>query len=157
MTVWFLALDASIIFNSEREIDLKDFYLGYKKLAKTEDEFITKIRFRKAFTHFNFETVCKRTFLDIASVNTAISLKVSGNLIETAHVSIGGVFATTLYLRKTSEFLRGKEISDTTITEAAEILQTEIAPISDVRGSETYKRLLLKQLFTAHFVELLSV
>jgi xanthine dehydrogenase small subunit len=59
-----------------------------------------------------------------------------------------------LYLRKTSEFLRGKEINETTISEANEILQTEISPISDVRGSAEYKRLLARQLFRAHFVEL---
>ena len=167
MTAWFLALDAEIELSAPsavadgltpntRTIALKDFYLGYKQLAKSEDEFITKIRFQKDFTLFNFEKVCKRTYLDIASVNTAISLKVSENIIEQAHVSAGGVAPIPLYLQKTSEFLRGKEISDKTITEANEIIQKEISPISDVRGSESYKRLLLRQLFTAHFVEMFS-
>ncbi len=156
MTAWFLALDASSVFNTKREIALKDFYLGYKTLAKSEDEFITKIRFRKNFTHFNFEKVCKRTYLDIASVNTAIALKIENDLISEAHVSAGGVAPIPLYLKKTSEFLRGKQINDATIIEANEILQTEISPISDVRGSESYKRLLLKQLFTAHFVEVFN-
>ncbi len=157
MTAWFLALDAEIIFNSERGISLKDFYLGYKKLAKSDDEFISKIRFRKDFTHFNFEKVCKRTYLDIASVNTAVSLKTSDKLIEIAHVSIGGVSPIPLYLRKTSRFLQGKEINETTIADACETLQTEISPISDVRGSSEYKRLLARQLFTAHFVELFDL
>ena len=120
-------------------------------------EFISKIRFRKDFTDFNFEKVCKRIYLDIASVNTAISLKMSGEKIEHAHVSAGGVFATPLYLRKTSEFLRGKQINEETIAEASEILQTEIAPISDVRGTKAYKRLLLRQLFRVHFVELFNL
>jgi xanthine dehydrogenase small subunit len=158
ITAWFLALDAEITLRAmsgnERVIDLKDFFLGYKKLAKTDAEFISKIRFQKDFTHFNFEKVCKRKYLDIASVNTAISLKVSDNKIASANTSAGGVFSTPLYLRKTSEFLKGKEISSTTINEACKILQTEISPISDVRGSAEYKRLLLRQLFTAHFVEL---
>ncbi|MBA2735493.1 MAG: FAD binding domain-containing protein [Pyrinomonadaceae bacterium] len=162
MTVWFLALDASIIFNNDREIPLRELYLGYKTLAKTEDEFIVKIRFQKNVQLFNFEKVSKRAFLDISSVNTAISLRLSescaaadnSNAVVEAHVSAGGVAPIPLYLQKTSEYLRGKEISDETISEANEILQTEISPISDVRGSESYKRLLLRQLFTAHFVEL---
>jgi len=154
MTAWFLALDASIVFNTAREIPLREFYLGYKTLAKTENEFINTIRFRKDVGHFNFEKVSKRTCLDISSVNSAISLKIENDLIVGAHVSAGGVAPVPLYLRKTSEFLRGKEISDETISEANEILQTEISPISDVRGSVDYKRLLLRQLFTAHFVEL---
>jgi xanthine dehydrogenase small subunit len=154
MTAWFLALNASIVFNTEREIPLREFYLGYKTLAKTDDEHITKIRFDKYFTHFNFEKVSKRTFLDISSVNTAISLKVDNNIILEAHVSAGGVAPIPLYLRKTSEFLHGRGISNETISEACEILQTEISPISDVRGSVSYKRLLTRQLFMAHFIEL---
>lgn len=154
ITAWFLALDAEIEFNSGRKLPLKDFYFGYKKMDKSEDEMITKIRFCKNFTHFNFEKISKRTYLDIASVNSAISLKVAENKIENAHVSCGGVFATPLYLRKTSEFLQGKEISVKTINQANEILQTEISPISDVRGTAEYKRLLARQLFFAHFVEL---
>jgi xanthine dehydrogenase small subunit len=157
MTAWFLALDASIIFNTEREIPLREFYLGYKTLAKADDEFITKIRFRRAFTHFNFEKVSKRTYLDISTVNTAISLKTENYRILEAHASAGGVAPIPLYLKKISEFLRGREISGDTLFEAVEILQTEIAPISDVRGSETYKRLLAQQLFTAHFVELFGI
>jgi xanthine dehydrogenase small subunit len=43
------------------------------------------------------------------------------------------------------------------LEDANEILQAEIAPISDVRGSEAYKRLLLRQLFRVHFVELFGV
>ncbi|MDQ3749637.1 MAG: FAD binding domain-containing protein [Acidobacteriota bacterium] len=175
MTIWFLALNASIVFNNNREMPLRELYLGYKTLAKSENEFIKMIRFRKDVQHFNFEKVCKRTFLDIASVNTAISLHVSSptvkegfpnhdktrahawatdTVIVDAHVSAGGVAPIPLYLKKTSEFLRGKEIAEKTILQACEILQYEISPISDVRGSEGYKRLLLRQLFTAHFVEL---
>ncbi|HRH42498.1 MAG TPA: FAD binding domain-containing protein [Pyrinomonadaceae bacterium] len=157
MTAFFLGLNAEIFFNTGRVLLLKDFYLGYKQLAKSEDEFIRTIRFSKDFTHFNFEKVCKRTYLDIASVNSAISLKIADKKIEQAHVSCGGVFATPLYLRKTSEFLQSKEISNEIIGQANEILQTEISPISDVRGSAEYKRLLARQLFTAHFVELFGI
>ena len=157
MTAWFLALDATIVFNHERELALKDLYLGYKTLAKTADEFITKIRIPKDVQHFNFEKVSKRTFLDIASVNTAIFLKTDGNSITEAHASAGGVAPIPLYLAKTSRFLRGREISRETIAQAGEIAQTEISPISDVRGAAEYKRLLLRQLFAAHFVELFGI
>lgn len=156
MTAWFLGLNASIVFNNDREIPLRELYLGYKTLAKTEDEYITKIRFRRNFTHFNFEKVSKRTYLDISSVNSAMSLKIENETILDAHVSTGGVAPIPLYLRKTSEFLCGKQINNTTIAQAQEILQTEISPISDVRGSESYKRLLARQLFTAHFLELFN-
>jgi xanthine dehydrogenase small subunit len=166
MTAWFLALNASLIFDNGRELPLRELYLGYKTLARKDDEFIKTIRFRAPVGdfRFNFEKVSKRTCLDIASVNTAISIIVSAPsngdrsaFILEAHASAGGVAPTPLYLKKTSQFLRGKEISDEVVSKALEIVQTEISPISDVRGSEEYKRLLLKQLFTAHFVELFGM
>ncbi len=58
---------------AKRNIYLKDFYKGYKQLDKKNDEYIEKIIFTKPAgnTVFNFEKVCKRTWLDIASVNSA--------------------------------------------------------------------------------------
>jgi xanthine dehydrogenase small subunit len=195
MTIWFLALDAEIVLSDgtqvpmpatpqsgveRRTILLRDLYLGYKQLAKSEDEYITTIRFRKPTGdfRFNFEKISKRTYLDIATVNTAISLTIrsavaedwlppalsgsSGGVevehtIQEAHVSAGGVAPVPLYLKQTSEFLKDKQVTTETIAEANEIIQSEISPISDVRGTDTYKRMLLQQLFAAHFVELFEL
>lgn len=166
MTVCFLALNAEIDLctsphvskGDTRTVLLKDFYLGYKQLAKKPDEIITAIRFKKPSGdfRFNFEKVSKRTYLDISTANTAISLHMDGRTIRDAHVSAGGVAPIPLYLRQTSEFLRGREVNEKTIATGNEIMQSEISPISDVRGTESYKRLLLRQLFQAHFVELFA-
>ncbi len=161
MTIFLLALNATIFLqNTEgevREIALKDFYKGYKTLDKSADEILTSIRFPQLTgnTYFNFEKVCKRTYLDIASVNTAISLKMEENIIVEAHIAVGGVAPIPLFLSKTAIFLIGKNASNTEewFDEANGIMQNEISPISDVRGSSGYKRLLAKQLFKAHFVE----
>jgi xanthine dehydrogenase small subunit len=59
-----------------------------------------------------------------------------------------------MLLHKASEYLVGREVSEELIQKALEIAQTEIAPISDARGTETYKRLLLNQLIKAHFLAL---
>lgn len=160
LTAYFIALDASIALRNkigeEREIKLKDLYLDYKKLSKTEDESIARIFFDVPDEHtkFNFEKVCKRTYLDIASVNSAIRISVSGGIITDVHLSAGGVGPIPKYLAKTCEFLNGKSITPEIIADAGEIIQSEISPISDVRGTADYKRFLLRQLFYAHFIEL---
>ncbi len=162
MTIFFLALNSNItIINpegNERQIPLNQFYKGYKTFDLKDDELIKDIQFELPAKHtkFNFEKVSKRTHLDIASVNSAISITVKNNSIEDAYVSIGGVSAIPKYLFKTSAFLNGKPLHRTTILEANEILQSEISPISDVRGSSDYKRLLARQLFFAHFTALFS-
>jgi xanthine dehydrogenase small subunit len=205
MTVWFLALNAEITFNTGREMLLRKLYLDYKKLAKEPDEYITTIRFKKPLSdfRFNLEKVSKRTYLDIASVNTAASFRVEPMpgkdwlppalsepkapllreeewlpspadevegvptgafgpnkieyLITDAHIAAGGVAPIPLYLKETSSFLVGRHVCEETFVKANEIMQAEISPISDVRGSENYKRLLLRQLFLTHFVELFGI
>ena len=77
--------------------------------------------------------------------------------LHPAHVAAGGVAAIPLYLKETSSFLIGRYANPETIVKANKIIQAEISPISDVRGSANYKRLLLRQLFTAHFHELFGV
>ena len=160
MTIFFLALNSDITIQNkdgnERTIALKDFYKSYKKFDLMEGELLKTIRFKlpTQYSKFNFEKVCKRTHLDIASVNSAIHLKVENNTISEAHVAMGGVFEIPKYLHKTSDYLKGKPLHPDTILEAHDILQNEISPISDVRGTSEYKRLLGRQLFFAHFTEL---
>ncbi|HUS01879.1 MAG TPA: FAD binding domain-containing protein [Chitinophagaceae bacterium] len=158
-TILFLALDAHIIISdkiSKREIPLREFYKGYKQLDKREEEFIEQVWFELPGKKdlFNFEKVSKRTHLDIASVNSAVSIHTDGKLIAKACISAGGVGPVPLYLAKASSFLAGKKITAELIDEAIEIAQSEISPISDARGSEDYKRLLLSQLIKAHFITL---
>ncbi len=159
LSILFLALNATLKLsdgNSNREIPLKKLYKGYKILDKTPEEIIEKIYFELPGKNdlFNFEKVCKRTYLDIASVNTAIHLRIENELVIYAGLSAGGVGPIPLYLFKCSEFLIGKRISVQMISELITLAQTEISPISDARGTEAYKRLLLSQLIKAHFIKL---
>lgn len=158
-SIFFLALNAILtLTNSEhsREVPLDQFYKGYKTLDKQSDEYVSAFRFKlpDQNTQFNFEKVSKRTHLDIASVNSALQLVMDGNIITYARLSAGGVAPFPLLLAKTSAFLTGKELTEELVSDAAELLQTEIAPISDARGTEEYKRLLLSQLIKAHFIKL---
>jgi xanthine dehydrogenase small subunit len=161
LTMFCLALNAQLSISDNkktRTLALKDFYLGYKKLDLKPDEYIQNVFFEipKKPYHFNFEKVSKRTYLDIASVNTALYLKEEKGIIADCAISIGGVSAIPLYLKETSKYLTGKQINKETVVAAEAILQKEISPISDVRGSDKYKRLLARQLFFAHFIKLFS-
>lgn len=157
MTSLLLALDASLVLRNgdhHRTVPLRRFYKGYKQIDKSKDEIVETIIVPKPTQprRIHFEKVSRRRYLDIASVNSAMVVSASGNTITDAHLTMGGVFATPLYLPLTSEFLRNKGISSDVITEAAALIQTEIKPISDARGSAGYKRLLARQLFFAHIL-----
>lgn len=158
-TAFFLALNTEITLTEKEQnriIFLKDFYKAYKDLDKSAEEVITKISFNtpSKMSVFNLEKVSKRIHLDIASVNTAVLITTLDNSITDVHLSAGGVGPIPTYLKNTCGYLQGKELNVKTIKGANEVLQSEIAPISDVRGTADYKRLLMRQLFYAHFIKL---
>jgi xanthine dehydrogenase small subunit len=158
LTILFLALGADVTLADARGVGrplpLAELYLGYKKLAKAPDEQVTEVSFPapQPGDLFNFEKVSKRTHLDIASVNTAAWLRLENGVISAARLSAGGVGPVPLLLRRTGEYLVGRELSAATVTGANEVMQSEISPIGDVRGTAAYKRLLLRQLLFAHFL-----
>jgi len=90
------------------------------------------------------------------ALNTTVILR-NG---QTREVLLRDFYRGYKLLDKTSAFLVGKLlpvneiIVEKILAEANEIMQSEISPISDVRGSEEYKRLLLRQLFHAHWLEI---
>jgi xanthine dehydrogenase small subunit len=160
LSVFFLALDAKLVLSdgggSSRELPLREFFLGYKVLNKGPGEFIERISFEMpdARTFFHFEKVSKRTCLDIASVNTAMRIRMNGDRIEEAELSAGGVGPIPAYLGETSAVLRGQLLEEGVILKAIGTARAEISPISDARGTAEYKRLLLGQLIKAHFLTL---
>lgn len=159
LAVFFLSLNSNIVLNANgslREIPLHQFFKGYKTLDKKEGEFVQEVNFELPRTKlfFNFEKVSKRTYLDIASVNSAMAIQCNTQgKITSVGLSAGGVAPVPKYLAKTAAFLTGKTVTKKLLDESLELAQQEVAPISDVRGSEAYKRLLLRQLMTAHYIK----
>lgn len=159
LTIFFLALDAQLLLSdgvSRRELGLRKFFLGYKVLDKKPEEFIEKISFNMPGVEdrFHFEKVSKRTNLDIASVNTAMRVRVKGGVIAEAGISAGGVGPVPAFLPGASSLLEGRQVDENLVREIVEKARAEISPISDARGTVVYKRLLLGQLIKAHFITL---
>jgi len=157
MTILLMALNAELVFDSAqgiRTVLLTRFFESYKQFDMSPGELLTEIRlpWMPNGSRFNWEKVSKRKYLDIASVNSGCLLKVTDGLIETFTLTMGGVAPVPLYLRQMSDFFVGKSVSRAVLHEAFSVLQSEINPISDIRGSAKYKRLLARQLLLAHFI-----
>jgi xanthine dehydrogenase small subunit len=154
-----IALDATVVTSEDRSIALDRLYLDYKKLDLGDTEVIHEIRIPlQKWSHFNFEKVSKRTQLDIASVNSSIAIHFqegTDSVVNHIRISAGGVYPYPLLLSRTSALIEGKPISAEQIPVILSTADDEISPISDVRGSAIYKRLLLRQLLLAHLHELL--
>ncbi len=159
IAILLLAMGAEIELmenEKKRRIPLRKFFLAYKKLAKTPAERLSRVFIPRPGPGmvFHFEKVSRRQHLDIASVNTAIGISAPDGTIREAHVSAGGVAPVPLFLEKTSLFLRDKSLEPAALKAALVVLDSEISPISDMRGAERYKRRLLRNLFLSHFLTL---
>ena len=150
-----LALGATAVLakaDSLRRLPLEDLFLDYKTLALEPGEIIRSFAVpSRAPDRFSFEKVSRRKRLDIASVTMSMALRTDGGAIVSGRISAGGVAPFPLFLEGASGLLAGKAISWETALEVAATAAAEARPISDVRGTSTYKRALLERLVLAGF------
>ncbi|GAA1822022.1 xanthine dehydrogenase small subunit [Agromyces salentinus] len=143
-----LALGASVVLVSadgEREVDLADFFTGYRQTLRRPDELVRAVRIPLPLARLAaFHKVAKRRFDDIASVAVgfALDLDADGH-VASARIGLGGVAATPLRARSTEASLEGRPWSLETVREAASVLASEGTPISDHRASAEYRSLML--------------
>lgn len=137
-----------------REININDFILpGYKQLDIKENEIVTHIKIPKSDLEYKIYKVAVRKDLDISSVSLAVSYKLNGDIIENIKIAYGGVGPSVLRLEKLESKTQGKKIEKTLVKELASLVDNEITPLSDLRGSESYRRKLAHNLLLKFFDE----
>lgn len=137
-----------------RRIAVDDFIVGYRKTALARGELIAAVEIPFSDSQASFEKTGKRRTLDIASVNSALAIRVTGGHIAEARLAYGGVSAMPLIAKNTEKFLRGKALSQEMIFDAARIAEEEVTPIDDVRGSAEFRRNLAGNHVIKHFTKL---
>jgi xanthine dehydrogenase small subunit len=90
--------------------------------------------------------ISKRFDDDISAVCLAVHLDIEGDVVRRASIGAGGVAATPARARQTEAVLTGQPWTADTIARAAQALQAEFSPISDMRASGAYRRTVLASL-----------
>ncbi|GAB0101432.1 FAD binding domain-containing protein [Nocardia sp. JMUB6875] len=144
-----LALGASVVLASadgEREVELADYFTGYRQSVRRADELIRAVRFPLPLAKVTaFHKIAKRRFDDISSVAVAFALDIEDGVVSRARIGLGGVAATPIRALDTEAALIGKPWSTETIEAAAAILQGEGTPMNDHRASSEYRAAMLGQ------------
>jgi len=143
----------------KREVPAKDFFIGPKKTTLAKNEILTEIIFKKAFLdggNSSFKKIGKRNGQAISQVNVALWLKKRGksNEIKDIRIAVGSVAPIPLRLEKVEKFLKGKTINQEILKDALKMIDEQIEPISDVRASENYRRMVVGSLFQDVFKEI---
>jgi len=152
-----LALDASVVIASateERVLPLAEFFVAYRKTALQPGEILKLIIIPRPQpgieTRRRFYKVSKRREMDISTVAAcfAVTLDDAGTITH-ARLAYGGVAALPVRAQRTEAALIGKRWSDG--EEVLPILEKELTPISDVRGSAAYRQRLIANLLRKFF------
>ncbi|MEY2537714.1 MAG: xanthine dehydrogenase large subunit [Verrucomicrobiota bacterium] len=156
-----LALDAHVVLAStklERVLPIEEFFVAYRKTALQPGEILKSIIVPRivdpARSRRRFFKVSKRREMDISTVAGCFSIDLDkSNSISKARLAFGGVAAMPVRARKTESALNGKPWNEATLRAAIPILEGEFKPISDVRGSATYRQRLIGDLLRKFFHE----
>jgi xanthine dehydrogenase small subunit len=152
-------MEAVVVLQSaggSREVNINEFYQGYKKLDMRPGELITRLRvpLPKDDELLRLYKVSRRRDLDISTFTAAVRMRLDGETIVEPAIALGGVGPTVIRARKTEDFLRGRELGEETMQQAGDIAAAEITPISDVRGAADYRYQLTRNVLMKFCLEM---
>jgi carbon-monoxide dehydrogenase medium subunit len=146
-----LALGASVVAtgpNGQREISVADFFPGLFTTALEPEEILTEIRIpfppaRSGGAYLQLE----RKVGDYATAGVAAQITLDdAGACTRAGIGLTNVGMTPIKAKQAEAFLKGKQLDDATIQQAAELAASESQPMDDIRGSAEYKRDLVRVL-----------
>ena len=144
-------LDANLKLESVRGIrilNIQQFFKGAGKTVLKSDEILSEISFSAlpSSTQSRFYKLGQRESMAIAIVSLSVNFNCIDDKFKDVRIAMGAVASTVVRAYKSEKMLEGSSISSEITERAAKIAVTECSPISDVRGSADYRRLMIKRL-----------
>ena len=146
-----LAMRAEVITtgagDKKRVIPIDEFFHGFYTTALQPDELLTEIRIPippsgSGGAYHKLE----RKVGDYATAGVAVQLTVTKGICSYIGIGLTNVSAVPLRAKRSEEVLKGKPITRELIQQAAQYAGEDCSPSTDLRGSEEYKRAMIKEL-----------
>ena len=139
-----LALEASVVLRStrgERELSMSEFLVDTFTTALEPDEILTEVRVPQPTgpaggTYLKLE----RKVGDYATVAAAVALTLDDGTIGRAGIALTGVDSKNVKATDAEASLAGAAPGDDVFAEAGRLAAGAVHPVTDVRGTEAYKR-----------------
>jgi aerobic carbon-monoxide dehydrogenase medium subunit len=149
----FIALEGNARIagpNGRRAIAVEELFLDFYTTCLAEDEILThvvlpplKARSGVEYIRFSSSSVVDKPS---AGVAVRLTLESSGETIQTARIVLGCVGPTPVRARKAEALVAGKKLTPQLVEKAGSAAAQECSPTSDLRGSEEYKRAIVRTL-----------
>ena len=139
-----VALNASVVAvgpGGERVIPVADFFEGPLATALAFGEILTGIRVpTPPAGSGNAYLKLERKVGDYATAGVAVAITMTDSVCQQAGIGLTNAGPTPVKAGAAEAFLVGKQLDEDTIREAARLAASEANPVADLRGSEDYKR-----------------
>jgi carbon-monoxide dehydrogenase medium subunit len=130
-----------------RNMLVESFLLGVNRTALRPDEIVAEISLPSPArgTGGAFLRLA-RTAADVAKLNVAVVMTVSGNVCRDVRIALGAVAPTPIRARKAEDVLKGQKLGPETIAQVAAVASEEARPISDFRSTVEYRTEMIRLL-----------
>jgi len=133
--------------SAERSVPLEEFWVGPGQSVLRPGELMTVITVPPVpDDSFAGYERAYRSGMDIATVGVGmlVSFSTGSTVVRDARVVLGAVAPTPMRARETEKLLIGRSLDEESIALASARAAEEARPISDVRASEHYRRVLVE-------------
>jgi carbon-monoxide dehydrogenase medium subunit len=139
-----------------RTILLKDFFRGLYETVLEPGEILVdvKIPFMSEGSRAVYLKYSALSANDWPCIGVAAWLVKENGRCRELRVALGGVAATPVLIQKL-EFVQGESLTETIVGEVLRVVDGQISPFADLRGSEWYKRQ-MAQVFVKRAIEQLN-
>ncbi|HYS01760.1 MAG TPA: xanthine dehydrogenase family protein subunit M [Candidatus Eisenbacteria bacterium] len=139
-----LAVDAEFVLRSRggsRTVKARDFFNGPFSTVLQPNEILTEIRIpaRRGPTGGAYLKL-ERKVGDFATVGVAIHLQMDDGKVREAGIALTAVGPQNIQATEAEAALKGQTLNDNVIKKAGQLAAKAAAPRADLRGSEAYKR-----------------
>ena len=154
----FIALDGKLEVagpSRQRTILVEELFLDFYTTSLAEDEIITQVVLpplppRSGIDYIRFSS---SSVVDKPSAGVAVRVTLDKEAVQVARIVLGCVGPTPVRARRAEALVTGQILNAETIREAGSLASQECSPIGDLRGSEEYKRAIVRTLVKRTLIE----
>lgn len=141
-----------------RQVEYNKFYTGYRRTMLAPDELVLAVRIPKLKEGERdfFWKVGTRRAQAISKTVMAARAKLTGDAIESIAIGVGSVAPTVIRAQETEGLLAGATLTLEMIEQAKQTIAREIAPITDLRSNEHYRRTVTGNVLTKFLRQLMG-
>jgi carbon-monoxide dehydrogenase medium subunit len=134
---------------------VEELFLDFYTTSLAEDEIITQVVLPSppACSGIEYIRFSSSSVVDKPSAGVAVRLSLDKEAVQVARIVLGCVGPTPVRAKNAEALITGKKLSAELMAQAGAIASQECSPMGDLRGSEEYKRAIVRTLVKRALIE----